>query len=629
MAQWRIKNISIENFKFFKDSFTLDINRKNLLLYGENGSGKSSIYWSFYTHFQAYSKNQEQAGKYFQHGHNENLRNRYSSSDENSGITISFDNGEGSTLSITDSNNNFYCNDPTSKEFMRMTMMSSDFMNYKFLSSLFDFCNSEENEVFKMFEKEVLPFIDLDIPFNPIDGSANESLNSGDWWNYLVHTYKLLPRNHKNYNSFNQRTPEYKAFNILLKQFNDLLKDALVIIEGIANTILKNSFHIESRIKLEYRNATFNIPKGPRSRDGKLHAPKILIHAKMDDPNLKDHSLITHPKSFFNEAKITCMALALRLSILERKACSSYSASILFIDDLLISLDMAFRKHVIKILLATYSPRYQIILLTHDRAFFHLVWSEIENSNQTKSWIKSEIYTSHNGTHPFPILITSPSYLERAKIYLKTFQVAACANTLRKLCEQQLKRILPLCLQIQVNERESDKVMKDLNGLIDMYKIFVKQCNMPNIAPSLHNDRKLILNPFSHDDIDTPFYRQELENLIIELEELSKIKKEVIIGYNDIRLTSYQITVVNNDHSHSATIEFLEAFYKFEFNGKNYYSNPKVKVISSTDNKRIELKTMGINHIFSKVYNAVSYNAKNAPSIETCLFDMQNKLLIN
>lgn len=41
---WRIDKIEVKNFKFFKDAFSLKVNRKNLLLYGENGSGKSSIY---------------------------------------------------------------------------------------------------------------------------------------------------------------------------------------------------------------------------------------------------------------------------------------------------------------------------------------------------------------------------------------------------------------------------------------------------------------------------------------------------------------------------------------------------------------------------------------------------------
>ena len=43
----RIKDIHIHNFKFFNEAEPIKLNSKHLLLYGENGSGKSSIYWSY------------------------------------------------------------------------------------------------------------------------------------------------------------------------------------------------------------------------------------------------------------------------------------------------------------------------------------------------------------------------------------------------------------------------------------------------------------------------------------------------------------------------------------------------------------------------------------------------------
>lgn len=628
MANWKIESIKIENFKFFKEPFSFNLKGKNVLLYGENGAGKSSIYWSFYTHFQAYEKIHEQAIKYFQPEHNENLRNRYASNDDYSGISVTFNNENGGTLTIEDSLTNFYCNDPAMREFMRLTMMSSDFMNYKFLSSLFDFCNSEDNEVFSMFEKEVLPFIDLDAQFTPIFNiQITPSLNSGEWWTYLKSVYTQLPKNRKNHN-FNQQTNEYKAYQKLLKQFNELLKDALVVIEGVANSILRNSFQVDARIKLNYVDAAFNLPKGKRSRDGNLYPPKILIHALMDGDNVKDKSIITHPKSFFNEAKITCMALALRLAILERRPGSSQSASVLFIDDLLISLDMSFRKHVIRILFDNYVDKYQIVLFTHDRSFFHLVWSEIENRKRTKDWIKCELYATNSGSYPKSHLLVSPTYVEQAKIYLKTFQLAACANTLRRFCEQQMKRILPANMQIQLNDREVEKVNLDLNGLITNYKKFIAQCKLTDMAPSLQNDRRLILNPFSHDDMETPFYRQELENLIIELERLSTIEKRSVIGYNQIFKPDFQIKVQNGEIVHSATIEFLETLISLDYEGQQYLSNPKVKVVSSSDEHRIPLKKYVLRNLFSLVYNAVSYNSTTAPQLKDCLFQANGSPLL-
>lgn len=50
---WRLDTISITNFKAFKDEQTIELNGKNYLLYGDNGSGKSSIFWSLYTLYQS------------------------------------------------------------------------------------------------------------------------------------------------------------------------------------------------------------------------------------------------------------------------------------------------------------------------------------------------------------------------------------------------------------------------------------------------------------------------------------------------------------------------------------------------------------------------------------------------
>lgn len=62
----RIKSIQLNNFKFFQQEQPIVINSSNLLLYGENGSGKSSIYWAFYTLFEASLKEKDDdIKKYF------------------------------------------------------------------------------------------------------------------------------------------------------------------------------------------------------------------------------------------------------------------------------------------------------------------------------------------------------------------------------------------------------------------------------------------------------------------------------------------------------------------------------------------------------------------------------------
>jgi len=55
----KIKNLTIKNFKAFLGEYEFDFcdekgNAKNILIYGENGSGKSSLYWALYHIFNSY-----------------------------------------------------------------------------------------------------------------------------------------------------------------------------------------------------------------------------------------------------------------------------------------------------------------------------------------------------------------------------------------------------------------------------------------------------------------------------------------------------------------------------------------------------------------------------------------------
>ena len=55
----KIKSLTLRNFKFFYGTETdypknkIELEENNLLLYGENGSGKSTVYWALYTFLQS------------------------------------------------------------------------------------------------------------------------------------------------------------------------------------------------------------------------------------------------------------------------------------------------------------------------------------------------------------------------------------------------------------------------------------------------------------------------------------------------------------------------------------------------------------------------------------------------
>ena len=626
---WRINQIEVKNFKFFKNTFTLNIDRKNILLYGENGSGKSSIYWSVFTHFQAYAKEQAEAQKYFTANHSQNLRNRFVDESEGSYIKISFHDGNSETKSIVDSDVDYYPANEETLRFMRGTAMSSDFLNYKILSSLFDFKNSEDNQVFSIFEKEILPYIDFDEPYQKIDGTSTDIQNAGEWWGYIkriINTEGVIPRNEKKYSNFNRGTAQYKAYQERISSFNRLLKNKLQFLVLRANTIIEDVFNIEAKIELTVSDAIFNRYIGFRNYSATLESPKIYLKARMTSSLLANDALIEHPRSFFNEAKITCMALALRLAILEDHATTDEFPSVLLIDDLLISLDMPFRRMIIKQLL-TYSSRFQTFIFTHDRAFFHLVMSEIKQLRKTNDWKSFNLYVKKDDTGCLqPTLILEEGYIAKAKAHLHMLEIPASVNALRKAAEKILKNILS---QNEILQIIFEQGYCNLSKMIEIFgNRYAKLLGLESLAAHLQDDRKLLLNPFSHDDIETPFYRRELEKTIEEIELLGRIHKNVIVDYEKVRTVEYKMRVTKDGTSNEVTILFLEQFNSFEYNGDIYYSNPKVFVRDSYNERQIQCKEWGLKKLLDRMCHYIGHNAATKQKIQDCLYDMGGNLLI-
>jgi len=96
--------------------------------------------------------------------------------------------------------------------------------------------------------------------------------------------------------------------------------------------------------------------------------PKIGLHIEIGE------IVIQKPQSFFNEARLTAIALAIRFACLQSG--EPQDGQFLALDDMLISLDMSNRMKVIDYLLSECN-QYKIYLFTHDRAFYNFIWTKI------------------------------------------------------------------------------------------------------------------------------------------------------------------------------------------------------------------------------------------------------------
>ena len=95
-------------------------------------------------------------------------------------------------------------------------------------------------------------------------------------------------------------------------------------------------------------------------------------------------------------------------SIPPRRADSSPYPRLLISDDVLLSLDMAHRQPLLELLKSRDSDDWQILLLTHDRA-----WYEIAKQQLGDGWAHYELYAQRVGDYEQPLVQPDLSHVDR------------------------------------------------------------------------------------------------------------------------------------------------------------------------------------------------------------------------
>jgi len=507
----RINKLRIKNFKFFLEEQLIDFEGKNLLLYGENGSGKSSIYWALYTFFQSvYKPITTDIAKYFDRTHPENLINIFSSAGDSSHIIVEYI-APDETITIKEIS--FAVQNTRTDSLIREASQSSDFINYRLLSRVYDFRNSIPIDLFALFETEVMTFISFGVEFK----KGNN--NAGDWWKFIEAGPQPRP---------NMNTVEYRDFQHKVGLFNSAMSGYLQDITQGTNEHLQNNFKEPLSISLSYEAASYNdfMPGSTTKRTHSTQRPKINLVVKYSHSRFNDDTIeIGRPQTFLNEARLTAIALSIRLAILDHKFIEP-APKLLVLDDLLISLDMSNRDIVLDLILTKYS-NYQLLILTHDKSFFSMIKRRIESSKKSEHWVVREMFQKiePNGI-PVPFIPISGNNIDQAKKYFHEFDYPATANYLRKEVEKLIKSILPEN-KIFVLSREEGVKDVQLDTLIDNFRKFYESLG-GDFTPfsRLKEYKDLLLNPLSHDNLKSPVYKIELEavfRLVLLLQTLDAI----------------------------------------------------------------------------------------------------------
>ena len=529
----KINKIKLKNFKFHHD-LKFDIRKQNCLIYGENGTGKSSIYEALYSNFYYY-KNSDIVNGIF------DIVSRFQHRDypENMEVNISFDNQinlnrenyEITNLEILENQTIYFANERLLREITEK-----------------DFYNVLQNILQKHFP----------------------SLNDLD--RIYANWIRKLNRPHNK-----QTLPEISLERIELdKQFKIQFLEYIPL--DMINNILINHFDEKFEIEFKFEEPDLGTKKKV------LEYPKISIAVK----NINDRGDF---QNHFNESKLKLIGIAIYFALAKKYETKESELKLLVLDDFLTSLDMANRKLIVQYILDDFGE-YQKIILTHNIQFYNLIIRLLklrkkdDKKEELTDWDIKRLFLSNISDNPISEIKSEKSFLEQAKDRLMAGDLPSSGNLLRKEFErivhefeillelgkvEDMSNILNVLkepklyypaphktiisfittLEKFINLERSDgtplssddklsKIEKEIEKLkaskIDLSREETLEDGVQHsLLLSLQKTNfynGIILNPLSHDDEEKEIYRKECLNIIELLSSLDK-------GLNKLKGNSY------------------------------------------------------------------------------------------
>ncbi len=445
----RITEIEIKNFRAFYGSYRINLDKdgKNLLIYGENGSGKSSLYRALKLFLESTVSNDQ----FDAH------QNIFIKDDESGYIKLCLRANPQSkqyvyewSKTVKETNDLLITDASKSKGFLDYkTLLETHYIQYK-------------EETVNIFD-----FLVDNLLANTINDVTDRSF--ADDWDDIKRAVPI-------------RTTEgqVKALQERIQNFNNGLFGKLEELKSQASEIL-DKFEYNVALDFDFQGITYN--RTNKTFDNQ----QVLLTVKFFDRDLPVHH------RFLNEAKLSSIAIAICFSSFLLQP--ENDLKILALDDVLIGLDMSNRLPVIDILKEYFSD-YQIFLMTYDRAWYEIVRQRMEDSE----WKYAEFYFSKTDEYEIPIYVEDRAYLEKAKEYFDANDYKACAIYLRTAFEVAIKRFCEN-MNLPVKYRKNPKRLTSEDFWTPIKNGEDKSGN-PFLEESLINEielyRSIILNPLSH-----------------------------------------------------------------------------------------------------------------------------------
>ncbi len=474
----KINTISLTNFRAFPGPkpVPLQLDGQNLLVYGENGSGKSSLFHAL--------------RGFFSYGPPPDLLKQCNSFSKASigevRVQLEFDDQSSAAWYVKAEAlalNGFQGpravpihpahSAPINTEVAEAAKFSASLDYRSLLNTNFIHGDREINLFDSMVNELLAGFVDL---------SSNKT---------IAQLWKAVEQSRPISNTARQVAACVQA----CQRFNDAVKRALVLLLPEAQAVLQHlSPHGLTLDELPFQGVRYNMAKA--------YTDKAIVDKRIGFKVSFRGLPLDRPQLFLNEARQSAVALALYLGA--RLACAPQTTphfKMLILDDVLIGLDHSNRLPVLGVLESKFAE-WQTVLLTHDRGWFDLARERLKTG-----WVCYEIYEGDAAAAaPMPIARKTENkpgkaLLAKGRELLALNYVEAAANYTRQAFEHGLRGTCEF-QKVKLNYKIDSKNHKT-QDLLDALKAApkpntVSQTDWTSCLAQIEMFKNVVMNPYSH-----------------------------------------------------------------------------------------------------------------------------------
>lgn len=493
----RIKKVEIKDYKAFYGLNEFKVDGKNLFIYGENGSGKSSFYYALKDFFQSSTET-------LSYDETENIF--LTKAQKGKGfIKVTFNPDRSGaandkTYTIKKTSKDTYAAGDTS---IRDAIKLKSFLTYKHLLSIHHIKRENEIELFELLVKGVLKH------FKSVAITGTKEL--GELWDDVE-----VAIGKETSQAFNI-TAKKKEVDEAIDKFNTAFKklferNSIENIMKFAQPILDKFGH-NIEIELNYTQARPNTAYNAIERN---HVRAKVKYLGKEIPK---------PHIFLNEARLSAIAISIYLGMVKRHV-QGIPCKVLFLDDIFIGLDISNRLPLLKIL-DTEFPNYQVFITTYDKPWYEFVKSTSLDGNN--AWKSFEFYARRaRKGFEIPIVRENNSnshiqnYIDIAEAFFNQGDNKAAGVYLRSAYEFILKRFcfgkkVPVPFYIDNSKMKTDEFWSS----VKKYKAAHPACGLtPATTTQIDHYTSLVLNPLSHHDINKLEITSEIQGALTTIKTL-------------------------------------------------------------------------------------------------------------